>query len=169
MVFNRAIKLAAVLLGTVAAAACQTQPGPKAPELPRYSSAEFALTETRLPPNYHGHDFRHVYAVLDKRSGQLKGEFESSADYEKRIAAQAAQPVVGKMTTGSLYAFELWPITSYYDADTELLDAKVEEEHCGSGRCAPYLTLGTWYARAPYTELRSNAYGANREGDGLEV
>lgn len=88
-----------------------------------FDTAPFDAKATKLPPHYIGHDPSKVFDVLMEREVQSrKGEFETTADYRKRVSELALSPIgVGAMTEASTFAFPVMILHTEYDADAQIL------------------------------------------------
>jgi len=85
-----------------------------------FSSAPLDIAAEFLPPNYLGHDCR-VFAKRLVGLNTLKGEFETTADYNDRIAPLADQPASASTKFGDIVGFveERPSFYEKYDADTQ--------------------------------------------------
>jgi hypothetical protein len=54
------------------------------------------LSAEKLPSDYHGHDSEAVYERLSQ--GRKKSEFETTAEYNYRLAQMAAKPIFGSLS-----------------------------------------------------------------------
>jgi len=85
-----------------------------------YENAPFDLARSTLPPGYYGYDpeaFVKGYqeAVANEQRARRKDEFETTAEYQKRLKELEAQnPFVSKT-----YAFAAVPSRVSYEADTQ--------------------------------------------------
>jgi hypothetical protein len=96
----------------------ETQPPSK------YSLSPFEISSERLAPDYCGHDPEVLYVrLLDLSADRKKGEFETTAEYDQRIAKMTVTPVLGTLNYGSIYAFcvDNSEIKSLYDPDKGIL------------------------------------------------
>ena len=70
--------------------------------------AAFDQSSNKLPANFQGDDADLLYRAIAQRLVHPgKEEFESSAEYEKRLQAFASQPLLGKTSASDEYAFVL--------------------------------------------------------------
>lgn len=72
----------------------QTPPSAKQERRSPYVSALINLDLKALPPNCRGADPEALYKNLEKRKGSaVKGEFETTADFNRRVVTVSAAPV----------------------------------------------------------------------------
>ncbi|MDO9592360.1 MAG: hypothetical protein Q7I98_04095, partial [Erysipelotrichaceae bacterium] len=79
----------------------------------------------KLLPNYEGNDIVELQSIFTKKAPSTKDEFETTAEYEKKIAS---------IVTYDIYAFKLDPYSSYssgltvhsYDADTKKIKIAIK-------------------------------------------
>ena len=91
-----------------------------------YSETPFNLTVDRLPTNYRGNDADSIYRLIERReNSQIKGDFETTQQYQTRVGHQNAQPLIGSLLTTSLFAFEAAELEFRYDADSGVMDLHV--------------------------------------------
>lgn len=114
---KRAIAIALTFVSLAAAAQTKKKAAAPKPKPPNYLEAPFDPTVTTLGTAFAGHNFYETYLahVLAPR-----GEYESTADYEKRTAASPA----------ATYAFVLDPKArigpgTRYDADRQELEVTI--------------------------------------------
>ena len=83
----------------------------------------------QLPPNFEGHSLFAVYNAITDHPLLPKGEFESTIDYRRRIAAERDRPIYGSIKRSSTLAFGFvvseTEFTAKYDADLNILDLKL--------------------------------------------
>jgi hypothetical protein len=123
------------------------------PTAPSYVTAPFDISVRKLPANYRGHS---IAAVFDRllRTGE-KGEFETSAEYAKRLP---------RSKPGERWAFVLDGPVIEYDADAEEFSVFVfenENRFFESGRSIPIRTITVHeIATGARTYRATNAFGA---------
>jgi hypothetical protein len=103
-----------------------TAPKPS-PSLNKPLESYVDLKAESLPPNFAGHDLKLIYAAVKKKADALhKQEFETTKEYDKRVASLAAEPVYGTITAGSTlgFVFKLSNNEVQYDADNKILSIK---------------------------------------------
>lgn len=85
----------------------------------RYTTllSHFDINTTKLPSHYKGTDIERLYSIFAKKAPLNKAEFETTAEYEKKIA---------EAINGNIYAFKIEPdlgphglTISPYDADRQ--------------------------------------------------
>jgi len=87
----------------------------------------FDPTVDKLLPNYKGTDIIKLYSSLGKKAPLKKEEFETTADYEKKIAAAVSADIYAfKIDVGSgLHGLRIKP----YDADSQQFQITLETEY----------------------------------------
>lgn len=106
------------------------QSAPAAKE-PTYDRLPVDLSQNQLPSRYRGHSLMAVfYALADRLDALKKDEFESTAEYRKRVSRIGALPISSKLPADSLLAFSFIAddhdqFTTKYDADRLVLDVRV--------------------------------------------
>jgi len=87
-----------------------------------FDQQPFDISRESLPPNYLGHYFPAIFAAVAKRqAASKKGEYETTSDYENRLARLSRLPLVGSLRTDSLFAFVIGPVSQNYEADGNTL------------------------------------------------
>ena len=88
---------------------------------------------THLAPQYQGVDPRVIYNELERRSKLIKGEFETTAEFNARMARVQAAPLIGTVMKDSTIPFTLAngetmldKVTTRYDADNGVLAVSIE-------------------------------------------
>lgn len=129
---------------TKPAASATTSPQPK------YASGVFDVAAP-LPPNYAGNSIEAVYGKLVMVAP--KGEFETTADYEKRRQSAAAGP----------YAFTLERTFPEYNADTQTMTVHLFPQPAWVGVGGDSSVLSYWSKIIPVGSrqyVATNAFGA---------
>jgi hypothetical protein len=94
-------------------------------------------TLEKLPPNFKGHYIALVYSTLEERKKESeKSEFETTEQWHQRQETLLPKPIIGRMTTGSIWAFVILGVRSVYDADNQVLQVYLPLEKLSSGRLA---------------------------------
>ena len=70
-----------------------------------YSTVPFNLGEQRIAPGFRGNDPQLLFKILSKSASDQKTEFETSAEFENRVAANLKKPLYGKLFRDSLFSF----------------------------------------------------------------
>ncbi|MFH1702366.1 MAG: hypothetical protein ABIB41_02890 [Nitrospirota bacterium] len=93
----------------------------KASTTSRYLNVSFDPAIEKIPVPYLGHDIEQVYKAFDERKrAEQKDEFESTEQYQRRLATQDEKPLFGSVGQNSILAFVSSP-SSAYDADSQTL------------------------------------------------
>ena len=93
---------------------------------PAYLNAPFDIGIKRIPVPFLGHDIEQVYNAFDQRKkAEVKGEFESTEQYQKRLSNQLVNPIFGSVGLTDVLAFVVNP-SSQYDADSQTLTISLE-------------------------------------------
>lgn len=143
------------------------QPAPK-PAKP-WAPDVFDPSLKRLPIGYAGTDIKRFFSLAEAKVDKAaKGEFETTANYEKRTAD--ADGVLSPISTNSEYAFLREPGGSVsYNADKRAFESD-QSLNCYSHLLFDALTCKiaeSEQAKGTYTG--SNAFGAEKEVDQKEV
>ena len=78
---------------------------PKKPPLVKFSMG--MIESDRIDPEYNGFPVAEIVDAIERNTGDKKGEFESTADYNARKAAALSGKVVGDSTVDDLFALVL--------------------------------------------------------------
>jgi len=91
-----------------------------------YSFSALDLLSENLGPSYYGHDPEALFSTLSASS--TKSEFESTAEYNQRLARITSGPTLGSLRYDSDYAFYVQEsgTSSRYDADNRTLAVSIE-------------------------------------------
>ena len=96
-----------------------------------YSIIPFDLNKEKIPIAYNGIDPILLFNKLESRSTNLiKNEFETTAQYQERIAKTDSVSIIGKLNKNSYFAFKvnIRNLTGFkvsYNADEQLLNVKL--------------------------------------------
>jgi len=133
----------------------------------KYSSEAFSGT---IAPGFAGNNLQSIYDAIDKHINIPKGEFETSADYEKRLEDERAKPLIGRIKIDSLLGFVpeagYFNVSKRYDADAGKMTVSVSiqrsfEPSAGGFRDSFKSPSITWRKRITgHTYIGSNAFGA---------
>lgn len=93
-------------------------PSTKASSAPaKYSTAKLDLLTDKLSSEYLGQSVEDIFHAYQKRVKNQKDEFETSADFERRVAALEQEPLVGNIKSYDCLAYAVTPIEiKFYDA-----------------------------------------------------
>jgi hypothetical protein len=73
-----------------------------------------------LPPNFTGHDAETLFTQLSGLKKRLvKNEFETTSDYEKRVAQEKQKPILGNLTIRDTFSLVIPNVRASYDADSQ--------------------------------------------------
>jgi hypothetical protein len=89
---------------------------------PSHDSLPFILKGEQLSANYLGHDIKEIYKILQERNAP-KGEFETTAAYESRLANNTNLPLKSGLPLQSTLAFRVDYEAQHleYDADRQTM------------------------------------------------
>lgn len=92
------------------------QPSPT----PIVSSVKSSATTDSLPLNFSGQDAKTLYTqLLDLRKRLLKNEFETTAQYEKRVAEELQKPITDNLTVKDTFSIVVSGVRANYNADSQ--------------------------------------------------
>lgn len=95
---------------------------PEPAATPAEGSVKSTVPVDSLPSNFAGHDTKILYSqLLDLRHRLLKSEFETTAQYEKRVADELRKPIVGDLTIGDTFSIVASGVRADYDADSQTM------------------------------------------------
>lgn len=113
----------------------QTKPIPKPSPKPAtkttpeptncFSESEVNLDSNQFPPNFQGNNPLTVIGTLKKRQEIVKDEFETTRQYQARIDAEKAKPIIDNLNYESNYIFEINGDFKY-NADEEQMTASYD-------------------------------------------
>ena len=73
-----------------------------------------------MPPNFSGHDVGTLFTQLrDLKKRLVKSEFETTADYEKRVTQEKQKPILGNLTILDTFSLVAPNVQAAYDADSQ--------------------------------------------------
>jgi hypothetical protein len=123
----------------------------------------FDINAEKLPPNYKGIDIARLYSLLAKKAPLKKEEFETTAEYEKKIADAVPGDVYAfKIDAGSgLHGLRVSP----YDADTQKFQITLETEWLSKYTFEDYRAsfIVRTLDKGSHSYIGANAFGATRE------
>jgi hypothetical protein len=94
--------------------------------VPSYLSSAFDPSINMLPPAFLGHNVKEIHkAFTIRKASSVKGEFESTALYNKRLMDEASAPLIGTIKANDLLAFRSGYVKSKYDADSQILTINI--------------------------------------------
>lgn len=92
------------------------QPSPT----PATSLIKSSVPTDSLPSNFAGHDIKTlVTQLLDLKKRLVKNEFETTAQYEKRIAEELQKPIIDNLTIKDSFSLVVSGVRAEYNADTQ--------------------------------------------------
>jgi len=81
-----------------------------------YDLKTFDVSISKLPVGYNGHNIKKIITELYKRKNAKKDQYETTKDFQNRIARKNNQPIYGKvLSTG--YQTYVTQLDQEYDAD----------------------------------------------------
>lgn len=119
----------------------------------------FDMQTEKLPPNFKGTDIVKLYTIFAKKAPLEKAEFETTADYEKKIKAAVTDDVYAfklKPEIGGIYGLTIQP----YDADTQKLQINLETISLSTIQGYRASMIIKDIARGSRSYIGSNAFGA---------
>ena len=130
-----------------------------------FDESPFDTTRESFLPNYIGHDAKLIWEKLYDRVNNTKGEFETTEEYNKRLATALSQPVFNRLTVNDLYGVSLKPSFTY-DADNKTVTLRVPNPIVKKGWDKATGKIGVEIGELSNTSsnyIGSNAYGATTE------
>lgn len=129
-----------------------------------YVNQPFDLATTKMPPDFKGADPEAIFTAIDKRREKaVKGEFETTAEFNARLEAERNGRLVGDVRPDSLIAIAVEEVDTKYDADTKVLQVSVKLGEVWDGihldESARSIKAKTIFLPTETYEA-SNAYGA---------
>ena len=139
-----------------------------------YSQSPFS---GNVAPGFLGHDARAMYRAIERAKPKEKGEFETTPQYEARLA-RADKSLYGALKLSSRLAFvvptretnefvgSMYPLNlqTTYEADAETMNVKIgfDPFHNGNDKYAEEIRSIIWneVSRTDGSYLGSNAFGA---------
>ncbi|MEI6152713.1 MAG: hypothetical protein WCQ90_01335 [Deltaproteobacteria bacterium] len=125
----------------------------------------FDIDAEKLPPHYKGTDIVRLYSLFAKKTPLKKEEFETTVEYEKKIAEAVSSDIYAfRIEEGSglpVHGLRVGP----YDADTQSFRISLETEWLSKFTFMDYrasIIVKTLKMRSR-SYLGSNAFGAMRE------
>lgn len=84
----------------------------------------FDIQVDKLPPGFMGHNIKAIFDdLVAKKEKAVKGEFETTAEFEARLQHQAQMPILGKLDRNGYFAFVIENSSgeTFYDADSQVM------------------------------------------------
>jgi hypothetical protein len=139
----------------------------------------FDPTVSRLPEEFNGHNVRTLYENVKKRQEAVKGEFETTAEYNQRKRNAEAQAILGNADASDIFAFVISnasrkdrqsiiyintdQIQTNYDADLNLMKvaSKFEPAYIKYTASKDYgrLKWGSWLFLNDVSQSAVSEYG----------
>jgi len=123
-----------------------------------------------IAPGFVGNNLQLIYDAIDKQINSPKGEFETSAEYEKRVQDERAKPLIGNIKIDSMLGFVpeigYFNVAKKYDADAGEMTVSVSiqrsfEPSAGGFHDSFRSPSITWRKQiTSHTYIGSNAFGA---------
>lgn len=116
------------------------------------------LSTNKLPVGFKGNDPVNVFSkILNGR--MIKGEFETTSEYEKRILIADTKPIIGNLTKDSVFVFKI--PTGYsmmnYEADSQKMTVSYEADIYAQDLPESSLSIKIFSKSRRY--VGSNAFG----------
>lgn len=170
------LKVVAVFLSVTVLGQGQRRPRPAPTPSPQPSKVvpiaspapdirSFNIQVDKLAPGFTGHDIKAIFNdLVAKKDRAVKGEFETTAEFEARLQREAQVPILGKLERDGYFAFVIKNSSgeTFYDADSQVMTIAIalqsgdESIYKQSNKKA--LTSQVELKREQYEG--SNAYGA---------
>ena len=118
-----------------------------------------------LSPNFTGHDVKVLFAQLSELKKRLvKSEFETTAEYEKRVAQEKQKPILGNLTVQDTFSLVIPNIEASYNADSQKMQFFLPVEKSRLAELYRSARLGQDKKTAGDLE-RVNLYSIQWDGD----
>jgi hypothetical protein len=127
----------------------------------------FDISVDKLPPGFKGLPIKLIFEELETRSARVKGEFETTEEFQARTQREANAPVLGSLPIASSLAFRVKNTSgeSVYDADNKLMTVAIAlstpKKGVSSIDTMRALTVDYELQKSSYEA--SNAYGAKTQ------
>jgi|GEM_PF-4135154 len=93
---------------------------PQSSPTPAVNKVKSNVSTDSLPLNFTGQDIETLFSKLRNLEVRLtKGEFETTTQYEKRIAEEIQKPIIDNLTLEDSFSLVTSRIRAEYDADTQ--------------------------------------------------
>jgi hypothetical protein len=94
-----------------------------------FTDKEINLESEKLAPNFQGNDAAKVIETITRRQEVvIKDEFETTKQFQDRVAIEKAKPILGNLSYSSNYIFEIGSEFKY-NADTEIMTSFFERSN----------------------------------------
>lgn len=88
----------------------------------KYTDVQIDISLEKLPSNYYGNEPKSIYFAIQKiKKSAVKGEFETTEQFQKRIESENKRPIIGKISPDGFFSFQAnGPEIKYSADETEL-------------------------------------------------
>jgi hypothetical protein len=110
---------------------------PQSAPIPAANLGKSEVSTDSLPPNFIGIDPKTLHTrLINLKENLVKNEFETSAQYERRIAEEIQKPIIDNLTIRDNFSFVISDIQAQYNADTQkmLFSLRVEKSRMVESR-----------------------------------
>lgn len=134
--------------------------------VPVYLKTPFDPKIDKISVPFYGHDIEQIYRSFgNRKKSAKKDEFETTEQYQKRLANEAAAPLFDTVTPDGTFVFTVAPETKY-DADSQTLTISIRPEAVwqqGSSIDKSRLAIKIKDESNSKATVGQNAYGAKVE------
>jgi hypothetical protein len=132
-----------------------------------YQNIPFDTDQDRLAPGFAGADLQKTIAAVAALNITPRGEFESTPQFEQRLAGLSTRPVLGSLTLASTFAFSFSVPSQLtkYDADKNVFDAQNSPMIFGSSPAISDLTPKDFMAQSVFQPPAVYSYWMWRKED----
>jgi hypothetical protein len=124
----------------------------------------FDIQVDKLAPGFTGHNIKAIFKdLVTKKDKAVKGEFETTAEFEARLQRETQVPILGRLDRNGYFAFVINNSSgeTFYDADSQVMTIAIA---LGSGSESIYKDSNK-KALASHVEVKSEKYeGSNAYG-----
>ncbi|MBK5276535.1 MAG: hypothetical protein JJE30_16005 [Desulfuromonadales bacterium] len=93
----------------------------------KYTAVQIDSNLEKLPSNYYGNDPKSIYDAIKKRNrSAVKGEFETTEQFQKRIDKENSLPIIGQIGPKGLFSLQARRTEVNYSADISELSVDIE-------------------------------------------
>lgn len=85
---------------------------------PTFLTGSFDPSVRQLPKGFKGHDFNHIYGILERKKQIFKDEFQTTESYQKALALNQALSIDSKFAI-LFGGKDYFPLKFSYDADAQ--------------------------------------------------
>jgi hypothetical protein len=93
----------------------------------KYTAVQIDSNLEKLPSNYYGNDPKSIYDSIKKRNrSAVKGEFETTEQFQKRIDKENSLPIIGQISSKGLFSLQAGKTEVNYSADISEISVDIE-------------------------------------------